>query len=440
MLRRTTARAWILSALGVSLSACGGDSSSAEGSASGTTGTGTATTSTTTGSTTTATGTGTAGTSGVDGTSGMTTGVDGTTTGDTGTTDDGNVCMDADGDGYGTNCAPGPDCNDDDDNVWTDEGCANCMDADADNHWVGCDQYDDDKLGPDCDDNDDNVFTDRGCANCVDADMDMVWSGCDVYDDDKTGPDCDDGNPEVGTDDAVEICDGLAQNCAGEIDPLPADEMCPPAGVNSPNVGTWVCDPPMPGQDGCTIQTCEEQFFDIDGQLQGGCECAGTSRDESLAACSGAPAGYLGSVTEGTQLTNLPLGTIPLIDNGIGAGAEDWYWVEFPEGGNPGTRPQTGQIRVDFAQNDGNDYRFEVFRTCNGLAWSGGLATQYGAGAPPAREWWFFDNHTAPVNMPVPAKYTNNVTWPSQVYIRVFRVQNDATCNSYQLSIQRVAN
>lgn len=96
-------------------------------------------------------------------------------------------------------------------------------------------------------------------------------------------------------------------------------------------------------------------------------------------------------------------------------------------------RPTTGSIRVDFSVNENLDYRFEVYRNCNGLAWAGGLASQFGVGAPPAREWWFFDDHANPAPI-------NNVTWPDKVYIRVFRVQNDNTCNKYKLRVQRVAN
>jgi hypothetical protein len=84
--------------------------------------------------------------------------------------------------------------------------------------------------------------------------------------------------------------------------------------------------------------------------------------------------------------------------------------------------------------NQNTDYRFEVYRTCNGLAFANSLATAFGNGAPPTREWWFFDNHLPG------AQYNNNVVWPNKVYIRVFRVQNDNTCNNYQLSIQRANN
>ncbi|MFV8753197.1 hypothetical protein ACNOYE_21835 [Nannocystaceae bacterium ST9] len=379
-----------------------------------------------------------------DTTMGDTTTADTADTMDTTDSTDGTMeCLDLDQDGFGDNCEMGPDCDDADFNNHTDMGCANCADADLDGHWVGCDTFDEAKPGPDCDDADFNAFSPEGCAGCTDNDMDNFFVGCDQYGDQKPGPDCNDNNAAVGIDDAQEICNGLAENCAGEIDNQPPDDMCPTDGNDPPGVSPmngWICDPPAPGQDGCIINQCVEQFFNLDGVTDNGCECEATPRTESLAACSDAPQGYLGSAGEGEQINNLVLGAVPLIDNGIGAGNEDWYSVDFPAGGNPGVRPNTGSIRVDFQQNDGTDYRFQVFRSCNGVAFDMGLATQFGAGAPPTREWWFFDNHVAAVNMPVPALYSDAVVWPTKVYIRVFRVQNDATCNSYKLRIQRVAN
>lgn len=362
---------------------------------------------------------------------------------DTTTDDAPPECLDLDQDGYGDNCEMGPDCDDADYNNHTDEGCANCADADGDSYWVGCDTFDEAKMGPDCNDADFNVFSDEGCANCVDVDMDNYYVGCDQYGDAKPGPDCNDANASVGVDDAQELCNGLSENCAGEIDNAPPDEMCPADGIDPPGVSPmngWICDPPAPGQDGCVIGQCVEQFFDLDSEVDNGCECEGTPRTESLAACSDAPQGYLGSAAEGAQINDAPVGAIPLIDNGIGSGAEDWYSIDFPPGGNPGVRPNTGSIQVDFIQNDGTDYRFQVFRSCNAVPFDQGLATQFGAGAPPTREWWFFDNHVAAVNMPVPALYQDNIAWPNKVYVRVFRVQNDEVCNSYKLRIQRVSN
>jgi len=295
-----------------------------------------------------------------------------------------------------------------------------CIDGDGDGYGENCD------LGPDCDDDDYNNYSDEGCANCMDADADTIWAGCDQYDEEKQGPDCDDDNDAVGLGDAVELCNGIAENCAGEIDPLPPEEMCPSAG-DPPNVSSWVCEPPEPGVDGCKINGCDEQFFDVNASAEDGCECQGTDRTKSIDSCGDAAPGVLGTIAEGAVAQNLVVGVIPTLDNGKGNGAEDWYSVEFPQG----TRPTSGTIKVSFAQNENSDYRFEAYRDCNGAAWEGDLASSCDDD-PPTVEWTFDD--TGPAN----AKYSNKVTWPSKVYLRVFRIQSDNSCSKYQLKVERL--
>jgi len=301
-----------------------------------------------------------------------------------------------------------------------------CEDADGDGYGLDCD------LGPDCDDDDPNNYTPEGCEGCIDNDQDNAWVGCDRYDEDKPGPDCDDSNVAVGTNDATELCNGIAENCAGEIDPLPPEEMCPAGGDEAPNVAMengWACNVTQIGVDGCEIANCEIGYYDANRVPADGCECTGTSRASSLASCVIDPKGYLGAVTEGSELAGIP-GTIPHLD------AEDWYYVDFPANGG---RPNAGSIQVSFSQNSGNpdnpDYRFEVYRTCASDAFGDGLVMVHTPGLePPALEWWFEDNHQGGAN------YTSNIAWPEQVLIRVFRVNNPDQCTAYELSIKRVAN
>lgn len=310
-----------------------------------------------------------------------------------------------------------------------------CVDADQDGYGVDC------QLGPDCDDEDYNNHTPEGCAACKDSDGDGWWVGCDQYGDEKPGPDCDDGNSDVGGMDAEELCNGKAENCAGEIDPLPADEMCPTNGDGDhvAGVGGWTCNPVSPGEDGCEIVACEVGYFDADKNPDNGCECVGTDRTKSLDACGDGPAGFKGMVAEG-QVVNMVSGVIPFVDNGPGEGLEDWYSVSFPEAMANGVRPNAGNISVAFSNNPGDpanpDYRIEVYRACNGAAFDMSLATQFGPGAPPAREWSFFDNHPNPGN----PMYKNDVAWPEKVYIRVIRVNNSGQCLQYSLQIARTAN
>lgn len=310
-----------------------------------------------------------------------------------------------------------------------------CQDADGDGFGVDCD------IGSDCDDDDYNNHTPEGCANCKDLDGDNWWVGCDQYGEEKPGPDCDDDNPEVEGMDAEELCNGIAENCAGEIDPLPADQMCPTTGTGDhvAGVGGWKCNPVMPGEDGCEVAACEPGYYDADKGPGNGCECAGTSRDTSLDACGDAPAGFRGDIAEGGSVGMIK-GTIPFIDNGPGLGLEDWYVVNFPEAMAQGVRPNAGNIVVNFSTNPGDpanpDYRLEVYRACNGAPFDMGLATTFGAGAPPAREWSFFDNHPNPGN----PMYKNDIAWPERVYIRVIRTNNSGVCGEYTLNIARTAN
>jgi hypothetical protein len=313
-----------------------------------------------------------------------------------------------------------------------------CVDDDDDGYGMNC------QLGEDCDDADYNNHTPDGCSNCVDKDGDNYWVGCDQYGEVKPGPDCDDGNDKVGAMDADELCDGIAQNCAGEIDPLPPEDMCPTTG-DSPNVapvGGWKCNAVAPGEDGCEIAACSPGFYDANKTPGDGCECVGTDRNKSLEACSDDPKGALPVLAEGGVVPPLK-GVIAFVDNGPGNAMEDWYSVSFPEAMAMGARPNAGNISVSFAVNPGDpanpDYRLEVYRNCAGKAFDGALATQFGPGAPPAREWTFIDT-PMPMNPSPNPNYKNDVPWPEKVYIRVIRVNNSGTCGEYTLQISRAAN
>jgi hypothetical protein len=285
------------------------------------------------------------------------------------TDDDGGVCIDADGDGYGENCPAGPDCDDDNPAVWTEEGCANCADADGDGWWTGCDAYPD-MDGPDCDDADACVWTEEGCANCIDADGDGWWVGCDVFGScGKLGPDCDDDNPEVTGDDAVELCDGIAQNCAGLIDPYPAADMCPAPGETDPTVDQWICDPPEPGVDGCTIDQCAPELHDVDLDLSNGCECeampistVGTACDDPI---------DLGDLTDNAATVVTHSGNVLPLDRSV------WYRIRGVDVADNSCDQY--HVRVLFLENPGDQYAFEVRRgSCNALP----IADHVHGGAP----------------------------------------------------------
>ena len=104
----------------------------------------------------------------------------------------GKECADHDGDGVFAGCLkfdekfPGPDCNDDADDViaadnWN--SCDECIDGDGDGAYSGCDQYVS-LNGPDCSDLPHDPFSianQSSCETCVDEDGDGAFVGCDAY-------------------------------------------------------------------------------------------------------------------------------------------------------------------------------------------------------------------------------------------------------------------
>lgn len=173
----------------------------------------------------------------------------------------------------------------------------------------------------------------------------------------------------------------------------------------------------------------DTDMTDSDTDMTGdpGCE----TTDPALAGGScGEAAGMKGAVNLGESIADLPVGTIADIDDGLGNG--DWYQVQFPMDVN--MRPLGGTPTISFAINDGGNYRFEVYRDCGEQPNGQGLASEFGAGAPPLTEWSFFDL----TSVDEQAMYVNNVLWPSSMWIRVFRFQNEGECDTYQLQVDHL--
>lgn len=243
--------------------------------------------------------------------------------------------------------------------------------------------------------------------DCVDADGDLHGENCDA------GPDCDDTKYNAHT-----MCDTCVD-------------------VDGDNY--WVgCD--QYGQD-APGPDCDDADPDkFDGME---CTCAETPETQASESCAEAAVGSLGALAEGGVVPPIK-GAISGVDNGIGNGNEDWYWVEFPEAMAMGARPNAGKPTIAFAVNPGDpanpDYRFELYATCGGEPFAG-LASNFGMNAPPATEWTFFDEHKPPNPNPNPnPNYSNTTPWPAKVYIRVFRAQNDQSCSEYTLQVSRTPN
>lgn len=240
--------------------------------------------------------------------------------------------------------------------------------------------------------------------DCVDADGDLHGDNC------EAGPDCDDTLFN-----AFDMCDTCVDD-DGDMFWVGCDQYGPDA--MGPD-----CDDADPAkQDGMD------------------CDCPLTPADQASDTCAEAMIGKIGVLAEGGVAMPLK-GTILGTDNGPGNGQEDWYWVEFPEAMAMGPRPNAGKLIVTFAVNPGDpanpDYRFELYKTCGGKSFEG-LANNFGMGAPPARDWTFFDQHMPPNPNPNPnPNYKNDVPWPAKVFIRVIRVNNDQVCSEYTLQVSR---
>ncbi len=179
---------------------------------------------------------------------------------------DKSICVDRDGDSYGTGsaCAAPQDCDDTNPDVW--QSCATCMDEDGDGWFTDCDAYTAHQ-GPDCAPTDAQHWSD--CGSCVDVDGDGYGAGCDL------GDDCDD-SPSTG-DACHDTCGTFYDDSDGDGhgDPTISVVACR-AQVGHQAAGATDCDPGSPDH-WSDCGTCE----DIDGDGRGpGCDRGGDCNED----------------------------------------------------------------------------------------------------------------------------------------------------------------
>jgi hypothetical protein len=206
---------------------------------------------------------------------------------------------------------------------------------------------------------------------------------------------------------AVSSCDPLRANCNGSAGDgcevsLASLANCGGCGVacSGPNA-TMSC-----STGSCAVSSCAANFYDVDGVPSTGCECADDVFGGSCAAATS-----LGSVTTGAAVTRN--GKIPM------AGALDWFQVTFPATG--------GRPSISLPTNEGNVFRFDVLiGTCPSAIAS------CGAGAASGLTSWSFEDNVAGSGFT-----TRDVAWPTDIYIRVYRVSAGPSCANYTLSVTR---
>lgn len=272
----------------------------------------------------------------------------------------------------------------------------------------------------DCDDNS-VLFSPAAvdiCEDSIDQNCDGVDAICPCLDTDSDGdqygdglacnpPDCDDANPFIYPG-APELCNGIDEDCNGTPDNDNVNGAYCPATTQVSSTGgspDTYCSGAL-----CFISGCNSTYYDIDGIYSNGCECGD---DGYSGSCSGANSGSsnLGAVSPGGQI--VVTGRLP-----AGGSQDDWFRVNFSTSGRPGG----GSPTIDFLSNPGGNYKFDIRYSCGT-----NVCTN-------RTQWSFVDNHATGS----PNDYTNNnVAWPTQVYVRVYRTNGGQNCTDYQLRITR---
>ncbi|GMV38865.1 MAG: hypothetical protein AMXMBFR64_05810 [Myxococcales bacterium] len=323
--------------------------------------------------------------------------------------------LDIDGDGYGIGVpkceceSPGPgyvdkggDCNDSNTGVspkaeeacnGIDDNCDGKIDEDGS---IGCSTYATDKdgdgfgsntetvclctFGPgvsltkgDCDDNDANVKpgvpdecdgVDNNCdgqvdeenaGECVPYYLDQDGDGYGLADKVKClcGPqdqyttqdagDCNDNDSKIAPF-KPEICDGKDNDCDGETDEGNALEMC-----GTVKNGAAAC---VAGA--CVVGKCDGGYYDIDFDIQTGCECKANIVENSGPTCEKA-------VDLGT-LTDKGITLAPNVQgNAVYSDESDWYVFKGTDGPDA-AGCDSYHVRVRFLNNPLNAYTFDVYR------------------------------------------------------------------------------
>ncbi|MBI5479266.1 MAG: hypothetical protein HY906_10440, partial [Deltaproteobacteria bacterium] len=212
-------------------------------------------------------------------------------------------------------------------------------------------------------------------------------------------------------------CSGLYGNCTQPAYPT-ADNGCETATNTLTNCGG--CGVPCSRANAtatcatgtCQIASCNGGYYNVDGIDGNGCEC----QDDGQNTC--ATAVGLGALLTGQSVLSQVRKVVP---NAV----EDWYTVTFTPvtPNNGGGAPQ-----IAFVQNDGGEFKFDVFYVCGG----GAAGCRIEGGTAVGVTSWYFDE-----NFGTPGYTTRDWSWPTTVYVKVYRPVSGLSCASYQLQAAR---
>lgn len=135
----------------------------------------------------------------------------------------------------------------------------------------------------------------------------------------------------------------------------------------------------------------------------------------------------LGPVGPGESASSLPLQLDPE--------HEHWYTIQFTLTG--GQRPGTGTPTIVFDQNTNEAFGFDViFDACGNQPVN---CLEEGSSATGIQQWEFMDIPTDGLTMMPGYNPPDMQTdpWPENAFVRVYRVDDAQTCETYQLSAKR---
>lgn len=338
---------------------------------------------------------------------------------------------DEDGDGYGDEAAEACVCKASP--FWTQLG-GDCDDHDLSVSPLAVEVCD--KVDNDCD----GVVDEEGAGSCTPFFKDIDGDGfgvtqtgkclCDpVADYTATQPnDCDETSSAINPS-AVEVCNGLDDNCNQETDEGATDVLCPPV----PN-GSTIC----VGADGCELDACFEGWSDADGDLSNGCECgAGNLELEGMPGTVCQDPHFLGVVIDTGEEASFSDNVVSNDPNGTPD--EDWYSFQAIDSPDPGGC-DSFSVQVKFEHNPGGQFVLDIYKsTCAG-------ADNICSGVTHYTESVNFFDETGGVPLgecPCAVGETDDVTAPGvqrctdqtdTYYVRVYRKPGfETTCESYTL-------